>query len=119
MIPLFPTGRFSMMTRTFILALLLAIPLACDGNDDSDLRVGSRDCAVLDGGVSGLCTNCQGQTCGQDDCDFLPCVDGTIVVEGCNADEQCAPLSTTEQTIYCGMFTSPHSGLCGSIMGAR
>ena len=102
------------------LALLLAASLwACDGSDEDDLRVGSRDCAVLDGSEAGLCTTCQGQSCDQVGCEFFPCVDGAIVVEGCSADAQCAPLSTTEQTIYCGMFTSPHSGLCGTIMGDR
>ena len=67
--------------------------------------VGSTDCAALVAVSPDLtleeCMTCQGAACGQEPvCDGqYPCVDGSIVLQGCCSDEQCAGL-----TLFCGMF---------------
>lgn len=67
--------------------------------------VGLTDCADLVAVSPDLtleeCMTCQGAACGQKPvCDGqYPCVDGSIVLQGCCSDEQCAGL-----TPFCGMF---------------
>lgn len=67
--------------------------------------VGSTDCAALVDVSPDLtleeCMTCQGAACGQEPMcdDQYPCVDGSIVLQGCCSDEQCAGL-----TLFCGMF---------------
>ncbi len=67
--------------------------------------VGSTDCAALVAVSPDLtleeCMTCQGAPCGQEPIcdDQYPCVDGSIVLQGCCSDEQCAGL-----TLFCGMF---------------
>lgn len=66
--------------------------------------VGSTDCVALVEVSPDLtleeCMTCQGAACGQEPvCDEqYPCVDGSIVLQGCCSDQQCAGL-----TPYCGM----------------
>ena len=109
----------------------------CDGDDGDDSNggsqggvdssyVGSQDCAELDrtAAMTAWCESCQGASCDEahtasmcvgDECgacDLFPCVDGAIVVLGCDADAQCSGMG-----VYCGMGTSMHWGLCGADMG--
>ncbi len=69
-----------------------------------DAIIGSTDCMALVE-VSGdltleECLTCQGSPCGLDpSCDQYPCVNGSVVIQGCCTDAQCAEL-----TPYCGMF---------------
>ncbi len=112
-----PTTNRPRRWAVFFLWIICCIT-AC--GEDPSPHVGSRDCDVLDEVIPNeWCSTCQGLACDTPECFFFPCVDGALVVEGCNADATCAHLSSENQTIYCGMFTSPHSGLCGTIMGGR
>ena len=106
------------LRTVFIFVSFLLLMSACAG--DTPPEVGSRDCAVLQDLPSGaLCDQCQGVSCDQtgaansDGCEVFPCVDGVRVVQGCEEDSDCGEFDG----MWCGMGTSPHWHMCGTIMG--
>lgn len=128
------------MKRWALILTSVVFSMGCNILDDNP-KVGSRDCAVLGGGPEGLCQVCQAQPCDSDEvgrsesnpqggarvdtdgdgvndaCYFLPCIDGAVVVEGCEEDTHCAHMSTPETRISCGMGNSYHGGFCGTDAG--
>src|SRR5689334_6646734 len=96
-------------TRCLTLAAVASLSyLGCSGGSGS-AHVGSRDCAVIsaaspDPATSQSCSSCQGKTCGTTGCELFPCVNGAIVVQGCNEDADCTALPNTP---FCGMHSAP------------
>lgn len=71
--------------------------------------IGSRDCKLLDDEIEDPafrlqnCEYCQGRTCPDESCQWLPCKDGQYVVEGCDEDSECKHLPEA----ICGMYMAP------------
>ena len=71
--------------------------------------VGSHDCKVLDDGILDPalnrqnCEYCQGHSCPDKACEWLPCLDGKYVVESCDEDRECSHLPNAR----CGMYMAP------------
>lgn len=87
--------------------LVVSIAVLC-GCGDGDEHVGSRDCEIIkdatdDPDTHAACNTCQGAACGLEACVFFPCVNGEIVVQGCNEDKQCASFPGTR----CGRYSGP------------
>jgi len=86
------------------LALLCA---SCGGTPD---YVGSRDCKQLEPEVdrayfATICERCQGGSCDDGLCaSVFPCLEGEIVVQGCDEDSDCAKLPGSR----CGMHSAPN-----------
>ena len=112
--------------RIFVGILVMFLSLfAVSCAEDPAPHVGSQDCVILDEipMSSGLCSQCQGQaceeTCGESadadcvGCEQFPCVDGVRVVQGCDADSDCAEF----EGMYCGLGISQNKNLCGLDMG--
>ena len=110
--------RVAMVAGIFLSGCGEEEDLRVGSTEEEDPRVGSTDCAVLG---DEWCTECLGQSCdGTEDtgaiangCALFPCVDGARVVQGCSTDSDCGAF----EGYWCGMGTSPHSGLCGLDMG--
>lgn len=69
---------------------------------------GERDCSVLaskvaDPATSAACTSCQAVACAESGCEIFPCVNGSRVVQGCEADADCSELKGTQ----CGQHSAP------------
>jgi hypothetical protein len=71
--------------------------------------VGSRDCRVLDEEIMDPalslqnCEYCQGRACQDKACEWLPCLDGKYIVEGCDEDSECGHLPEA----ICGRYSAP------------
>ena len=74
--------------------LLLIAGATCSTPD----YVGSRDCAELVRELdvpwfAEMCESCQGKACDLGECnESFPCVEGKIVIEGCEEDSDCADM---------------------------
>ena len=90
---------------------LCASALGC-GDDSAGAgtaHIGSRDCELIrastaDPATAQACEHCPGAVCGAEACANLPCVDGGVVVQGCNVDDDCAEF--------------PDAPFCGKHQGA-
>lgn len=80
----------------------------CSDSSD-DTHVGSRDCKVIaaaspDPATGEACAKCQNTACGTLGCELFPCIDNTIVVQGCNDDADCSGLPNAP---FCGKHSAP------------
>jgi len=71
-------------------------------------HVGSQDCAVIlastgDPATQAACEDCAGKECSTGGCGDYPCVDGSLVIQGCNSDDDCDEF----EGALCGMYSAP------------
>jgi hypothetical protein len=101
--------------------MILGWWLACSG-PNSDTCPDETTCATEDcgdcsvvGSISDLgeteCTACQGVACDGDappaGCERLPCVEGAVVLRGCECDADCADVG-----LLCGLHATAYQGIC-------
>jgi hypothetical protein len=97
------------ITRCLSLAAVAFLSYLGCSDDSGDDHVGSRDCAAIvaaspDPATGEACSKCQGKTCGTTGCEHFPCVDGAVVVQGCNEDADCTALPNAP---FCGKHSAP------------
>lgn len=98
------SGKGSWLLQSVFIAFFL---LMAGCNEDADAHVGSRDCEVIrsstqDPATHQACSNCQDATCGAP-CEYYPCVDNKVVIQGCEADSDCSEFNGA----LCGLYSAP------------